>query len=205
MSIHYKSYICYISGYIHIFCFSFVCHQSCDYCSSLVRDTTPSIALTDSPSINTLSEFVLHCLVLLKIFPFGLVSLSLITFSCTIIMSALVRVSLVFFPCLHIIVTNRSFIKILPPSFFYPLVMDIADCQSAFIPARQCIEICFISFICILHSSQQLKFMGLFNSLSLFLRIFLVSYRLFFLILSVYSRSPTEILIRALFMSYTFI
>jgi hypothetical protein len=50
----------------------------------LIRATTSSVALTDRPSINTLSAFARHCLVLLKIVPFGLVSIFLITFSNTI-------------------------------------------------------------------------------------------------------------------------
>jgi len=81
--------------------------------------------------------------------------------------------SFVFFPYLHIILTIRNFIKILPPSFQYQSVISnstiIPVCTNnrwwlafSLHPSRYCIEFsCFISLICFLHSSQQRKIMGI--------------------------------------------
>ena len=61
--------------------------------SSLICVASYSVAVTDRPSINTSSAYALCCLVLLEIVPFKLVCVFLITFSSTILNSAVDSVS----------------------------------------------------------------------------------------------------------------
>jgi len=65
--------------------------------ASLLYVTTPSVSLTDHPSLSTSSAYAIYCLVLLKIVPFGLVSIFLITFPMTILKSVVDSAS----PCLQ--------------------------------------------------------------------------------------------------------
>jgi len=62
--------------------------------SFLICVTTSSVVLTSCPSINTSSAYAVYCLVLLKIVPFGLVSV--FTLSDTVLNSAVNSAS----PCL---------------------------------------------------------------------------------------------------------
>ena len=49
--------------------------------ASLICVSTASVSLTNHPSINTPSACAIYCLILLKVVPFGFVSIFLITFS----------------------------------------------------------------------------------------------------------------------------
>jgi len=83
--------------------------------ASLLRVTISSFSITNRPSISTSSAYVIYSLVLLKIVPFGLVSILLITFPRTILNSAVDSES----PCLQPLSMPNTAVSFPWISFFF--------------------------------------------------------------------------------------